>query len=697
MRRALLIATIAVSCSLVASQDPTTTIAPDPCAQWPTCDDCLAHNLCGWCSEPVVYPNNVTGKQCAGFNPSGPDPFACNGIYSTDTCFAGYICNPINWTCDITTPGNGVPLETCEQNCQNSANVYLCNTSSKQCYVVPPGTPGSSSLSVCEQSCSHPSPHPVPPPPPSPPSSVYACNYTTGQCNPAPAGKGSSLPVCEAACQKENGTQYICNTFLQKCVKVPPAFPHAMPLAKCEAVCEPHPQPGPPPAWLGGMWRGIEIQNDYKIGEWDFNVQQTSVTIVDITSATTIKGIPFNVKHGSSLALWVNVTSGPGTGQVIKLFGEQDQRGPETNFLTASMSVPGGSLPETILAAMTAGGGVKVFGLAQCAGTPECVFTMPSSMSKGQLAQRLRRDEKKMPGKHTVGGRLEHIPRHPQGRRLLEEEVDSTPTDPCTQWGSSCQLCLQHPLCGWCSENVTYKGGVQGNQCAGFSTNANTSNPFVCRGRYSTLSCNIGYDCTTTGQCVPDPTPGNGLPLNVCQQICRPTQTPAPIPPQWVCNVTTKQCYHCNQTFCPGAMPKATCEASCVKPKPGPTALTKGMWRGIKIQNNYPLGEYDMWINASAVTFYKGATAEWSGTIESYGGDVIVFNIESGANAGKQVSAIYTVADQGNTLYEWMTIAFGVVGGSVPQSYATPMQTPPEYELVMAKCAGPPCTFHRPS
>lgn len=672
--------TFAIVVTLAAATQVTP--APDPCAQYATCTVCLRDPSCGWCSEPVSYPGNITGAQCAGVSNDGPDPFTCNGIFSTDTCYQGYTCNPVNWTCEITTPGDGMPLPVCEANCTNTGAVYVCNTTTKKCHEVPPGTSGSSSLSVCEAACSSPSPHPSPPTPPSPPTALWACNYSIGECESAPAGKGSSKEVCEASCKKQTGTQYRCNTFLEQCVKVPFGYPDSMSLKKCEEVCTPHPTPGPPPAFLGGMWRGIEIQNGYTMGEWDMSFTQTLAVIVDIFKAETIKGIPMSVTVPNGVQLWINVTSGTGAGQVIKMYGEPDNRGPETNYMSASMSVPGGNIPATINAAMTQGGGVRVFGLMQCVGTPECVFTMPNGAKRRRIGH-----------KHPAGSQ----------RRLLAalsgaepaEEIDMVALDPCSAFGDSCADCISHPRCGWCSENVTYHGGVKGTQCAGFSTNPNSTNKFVCQGRFSTDSCTQGYDCTAQGQCIPDPVAGNGIPLAVCQQICRATQTPAPIHGMYVCNVTSKQCYKCNETFCPGAMPKTTCEASCVKPKPGPSALVKGYWRGLEIQNGYPLGEFDLAFNASAVTAYKDGTITWTGSLTSYGGDVMIIDVLTGKNAGKTFSGIYTVADQG-AMYEWMTLGMSGPNGPLPQSYAAPMQTPGDVEFVLAKCLMAPCVFTLP-
>ncbi|CUG07542.1 GPI-anchored surface protein, putative [Bodo saltans] len=633
----------------------------DPCAQYASCEVCVSHNLCGWCSEPVVYPDNRTGTQCAGFNSNGSNPFACNGIYSTDQCVAGYTCDLDTFQCTLASPGAGIPQAACEANCTDDGQVYLCNMTSHTCHQVPPNSPNNGSYAICMSDCIHPSSHPSSSSP-SPAAETYICNTTSGQCQQTTVGHGSSLQVCNQSCSKSDGEQYMCNSFLQQCIKLPPGIKGET-YAQCEAVCNPKPNPGPPSAFVG-MWRGIAIQNNYKVGEWDMNFTETSAVIIDIAQAQTIKGIPSNQQTASGAIFNINITSGPGAGQVWRGIGETANRGPETFYLTAAFGGFGQPAPGSIDAAMKDGSST-VFFLSKCAGTPECVFTMPATSQK----------------------------------RVFERQTvrTSVSTDPCSQWSANCTECLAHALCGWCSTNVIYKDGQTGTQCAGFSSNANESNAFVCNGRYSTFDCTVGYDCDqSTDQCVPDPNPGNGLPLAECTQLCRPTPPPTPPIAQYICNITTKQCYKCNETFCPGSMPEATCAAACVKPKPGPTGLVVGSWRGLQIQNSYPLGEWEWLFNASALTVYKENVEQWSATIISYGGNVMQFNVVSGSGSGSTFSGIYSIQNQGGPLYSIMTLAVGGNNGAVPQSFSPPMETTGEYELVLAKCAGSPCSFVNP-
>lgn len=173
----------------------------------------------------------------------------------------------------------------------------------------------------------------------------------------------------------------------------------------------------------------------------------------------------------------------------------------------------------------------------------------------------------------------------------------------------------------------------------------------------------------------------------MCEALCRPTPVPTKVK-EYLCNMTTKKCHECSEEFCPGAMPKEACAASCIKPHKGPSKDVAGMWRGIQISEHYPLAEIELVLNASKVAMYKNNKMTWSGTVESYGGDVMIFEVD-----GKKLPAIYSVADQHSGFYSIMTIAFGLADGLIPQGFAPPMETKGMYEQVLAKCTSSPCSF----
>jgi hypothetical protein len=656
----------------------------DVCSSAPNCTACISTPFCGWCSEDVVYPDHVKGKQCAGFSPDGHKTFQCNGVFSTEECAVGYKCDMENFVCKIVGPGDGKSKALCEANCTNHGQVFLCNHTDMKCHPAKAGTKGASGLQSCEAACMHPSHHPSShhPSPPHTLAPVYACNHTSGECAPATAGHGSgSKAVCETQCKKATpGKKYVCNSFEKKCVVAPAGIPGVNKTA-CDDKCSPQPKPGPPPAFLGGLWRGIEIQNGYAAGEWDMKFTETQAVIVNVQKAVTIKGTPFNVKSGEKLDLWIKVTSGPGAGKTIKVVGEKQGRGPETNFLTAAFGAAGGAAPASVNAAMKSAG-EQVFFLSQCAGTPECVFTMPSSSWLAGQASMVRGTRRILTELISNGAAVE----------LAFNPLEITDVDHCTAFSANCSECIAQKNCGWCSKNVTYKDGAVGSQCAGFNADPNKSNKFICRGQYSTLNCDQGYECDKKSRkCVIDPTPGNGLPLSECEQVCKPTPPPTPKPKQAVCNTTTHKCHPCNETHCPGSMSESACAAACVKPHKGPTHLVVGAWRGLKIQNGYPMAEFELTFNASSLTFYEDGKVKFTAKVTSYGGDVMIFD----ADDGSKYSCDYSVADQSG-LYSAMTMAVSKPGGPIPSGFAGAMKTPPMYEMVLAKCNGPPCVFNKP-
>mmetsp|Transcript_18761 Transcript_18761/g.22476 ORF Transcript_18761/g.22476 Transcript_18761/m.22476 type:complete len:616 (+) Transcript_18761:100-1947(+) len=132
----------------------------DQCAHFADCESCVTSpdQQCGWCSTPVKYSDGTEGARCAGWNdPKHPTPkFTCDGLYSTDQCVVGYVCNTTSHTCHIGQPGEGLPKEKCESECVKPAQTYVCDKATNTCKKAAPGK-GESKL-LCEASCQHPKP-----------------------------------------------------------------------------------------------------------------------------------------------------------------------------------------------------------------------------------------------------------------------------------------------------------------------------------------------------------------------------------------------------------------------------------------------------------------------------------------------------------------------------------------------------------
>lgn len=641
----------------------------DQCAGALSCPACVALPLCGWCSVNVTYPDGSEGPQCAGFSATHSEPFTCSGVYSTDVCQSGYDCDTSTGVCYISPPGTGLPLDTCQRECHKSTNnVYLCNKTVKQCFSVPPGTPGSASLLVCEAICGL-----ITSIAPGPVQMTYLCNASTWQCYPTTPGHGASLEVCQQECNSSN-KEYLCNPATGTCDVVPPLTPGGMPLAQCEQVCgnitQPPipPNPGPPPEYIG-VWRGVEIQNGYDICEWDISVNQSTVVFVRFTPSNRTQwvGTPYHIPNSPKLEMWVVLTSGPDAGKTVRTIGDTSgASGPETRFATLAIGAIGGATPQSITSAMTDGVS-RVIALSKCIPNEQfCVFAMPVVKRKAPV-QRISSNRK-------VRGSLRE-------------------NDACSQYGDACEDCISHEFCGWCSVPVTYADGTKGTQCAGFQGNASR---FVCPGRYSTDSCEVGYICTSELKCVPT-VPGDGMPQAVCLQTCVPTPPPAPRPKEYVCDLQTKQCTYCPNQDCPGMMPLTQCQELCPHPYPGPTPDIIGTWRGLYIQQQYSEGEVDFVMEPSGATVYKDGVFFYHATIISLGSDVMLFTIDKGANSGSTFGALYQMATQAEGMYWQMTMAIGGLNQTFPGDFNTPMYSHGMQEFNLAACLKSPCAFPNPS
>jgi len=169
-------------------------VSADTCSQYQSCKTCLhpqdpALN-CGWCSPKaaVAIPSYTPLTRCMDHTSKG---WLCPDLYMKTGCVAGYICNHTTGQCAIGPPGEGGHLDKCKETCRP----------------------------------------PAPPPPPQ-----FVCNMTTLKCEQAPK---SGQPTKES----------------------------------CDATCGNH-----TPSDLVGLWRGLDVQTGFAVGEWVLNFTATSVT-----------------------------------------------------------------------------------------------------------------------------------------------------------------------------------------------------------------------------------------------------------------------------------------------------------------------------------------------------------------------------------------------------------------------------------
>lgn len=221
----------------------------DPCQTFNSCSQCLAapSKLCGWCSGTVIYGNSTPGKtQCAGFDSTGkPLDWKCTGIFEKEGC-ADYGCDWSNPKAPTCAPCNDTATCTltkdqCNATCTPPPTQYTCDVATKTCV--------DCNISYCTKDSDCPGSY---------------CNREgpgPWQCHgdqPACATQAS----CNATCTKNQTDLYICNPFSGQCQSVSNSTPGATTKYVCEHNCT-----NIAPL---GTWRGVEVNNNFVRGEWDF-------------------------------------------------------------------------------------------------------------------------------------------------------------------------------------------------------------------------------------------------------------------------------------------------------------------------------------------------------------------------------------------------------------------------------------------
>ena len=240
----------------------------DHCNANSHCSTCLndPSGLCGWCDTPVIYADGQKGAQCAGVDPKGKaDPsWICNVRYRKDSC--------LDYTCDFTT-GN----PTCKQ--------------------LPDGQPGISKQK-CEQGCQV-------------PDGLYKCNNQTFTCDKCDVEYCTTDKDCpNSYCQIDTSKPgpYICHGGM------PDGCSNA---GHCNSTCS---------VPLIGIWRGIEVSNNFARGEWDFTASSTGTLMWrDPTGKVTSAQIHGGDQSAVSAGIAITLTSE--SGEVLAFMTATERKG----------------------------------------------------------------------------------------------------------------------------------------------------------------------------------------------------------------------------------------------------------------------------------------------------------------------------------------------------------------------------------
>eukprot|EP01065_Artemidia_motanka_P009554 TRINITY_DN148_c0_g2_i1.p1 TRINITY_DN148_c0_g2~~TRINITY_DN148_c0_g2_i1.p1 ORF type:complete len:952 (+),score=407.15 TRINITY_DN148_c0_g2_i1:81-2858(+) len=626
-------------------------LAADPCTSITDCTDCVnSVNDCGWCSTKVIYQDGTVGTQCV--SPSAGDPFSCSGIYSTEECQSGYVCNSKTYMCEKAAPGEGtsqqeclvqcvappppgpppppgtgyecqvatgkctaagvgkgIPKAACEAGCvqpqpppgpgptpptptppPTPATVYVCDTDKFQCKSAAPGTPGSTSKEICEESCQAtpppgpptPEPPPTPKPAPHPPSPPAPPSPPTPPLPPPP-------PVAKV---------YACDEAKGNCTEVPPGTPGSSAYAVCMQNCHATPPPPTPPSGYKCLFSNF-----------------TCVKGGDLAKADCDK---------ACLGFY---------------FCDTDYTCKPTNA-----STPGATSQKDCE--------------ANCAADWTC-------------------DAKALKcNKGTNGTTKAKCDAYCQTSYQCQDDLSCKAGPPGSGIPNKTlceQLCVPSYSC-----NVTTL------KCLPVAPSKGTSKD-RCQ-----LGCVQNYKCETDWTCKAVP-PGQGYRNESdCHDNCvKP-------PPYYQCDYDTYKCAEVDPGSPPPATPNKThCEEKCIAPPPtpGPPSNLKGLWRAIYVQNGYTVGEYDLnFADDNTVTIVSKTAVLVKGTVATAPDHTVLISVTEGAAKGKVIKGVYEAEGPGaeTTFGE---LALGSPGGDAPLSVSKAFTTAGQTVFAMSKCLSQACAF----
>ena len=698
--------------SLAALAVPVTAI--DECGQYTSCETCLPNPYCGWCSPgAVIYKDGHGGKRCAD---QRDDKWDCPGKYQTTTCEDGFTCDmsePANPTCKEAGKGEGQSKEQCDAGCKKPAKVFVCDRQKYECTEAEPGHENDGGKEACDESC----------------QPQYTCNEETFTCEEAREKKPGMMPKqqCDETC-KEPPKMYKCKDGTFTCEETP-AAEGGIPQAVCQEQCVP-PKPIPAtPAFLRGLWRGVQISKGYVQGEWDFDFSEVSVTVTQPDKTKWEADVleyknPAAAAGGNPAEVWLAFKAGAFAGKMMK--GKFDEtaaggQAPETENVFLGFgkadSAEAATAPGSADAAME-GNGFQAYVLSKCKdGVPNCKFA-PQSWAR--LSDQLA-DAANMTATRRAQEAAYH-PDHPDTRRRLSG------ADACNAH-SSCSECVDDASCGWCSVPVQYADGAPGAQCAGFEGQGDPNGGWTCPAMYKRTDCGdylcdqdkgecheaqpgeVGtltqaecqemckavdtnvYVCnqeTFTCEKVPDGTAG-GASNEVCSESCK---KPPPPKAKVKCNEETNTCEPGCKVGEAGCIDEDVCAEQCTKPAPPskPDPITpvaiRGVWRGIGIQNGYHFGEWDVEITNATAVFKNSQSQVWHATVTTGGGAPMTITPTDGPNSGKAIPCLYTQQTGPETAR--MTLAMGLPGAAAPPAdYDSAMTSAVGFaELYLVSCKG---------
>ena len=448
---------ILVALALVVCADKAA--VEDRCSEFgQSCSACLSHQFCGWCSVPVHYTDGTQGTQCAGFRGSEM-PFVCPGRYNTMTCDAK--------KSDV-EPAKAASRATdrCSefgQSCSTCLSHQFCGW----CTVPVEYSDGTQGTQCAGFSGETP----------------FVCpgRYNTMTCD----AKKSDVEPAKAASRATDR----CSEFGQSCSA---CLSHQF----CGWCSVPvHYTDGTQGTQCAGF-RGSEMPFvcPGRYNTMTCDAKKSDVEPAKAASRATDRCSEFGQSCSACLSHqfcgWCSVpvhyTDGTQGTQCAGFRGSEMPFVCPGRYNTMTCDAKKSDV-EPAKAASRATDRCSEFGqsCSACLSHQFCGWcSVPVHYTDGtQGTQCAGFRGSEMP--FVCPGRYNTMTCDAKKSDVEPAKAASRATDRCSEFGQSCSTCLSHQFCGWCTVPVEYSDGTQGTQCAGFSGET----PFVCRGRYNTMTC----------------------------------------------------------------------------------------------------------------------------------------------------------------------------------------------------------------
>jgi hypothetical protein len=335
-------------------------------------------------------------------------------------------------------------------------------------------------------------------------SAGYVCDQNTSQCVLTDLGEGDTLANCEASCTPTDDSaddntddstddntppeNYVCDLTSFQCVNSTGTDDSSGGQSEdeCSKACS-----GGPPQDLVGIWRGLNIQTGFELGEWVANIDTEGITYGPVDDPEYYAATVTQSEEKYLRFTYTSPQDMVGAFKQVSYSSPSWPTGPETWGTT--LVIPRDENQHEFPPAEAAQAlcdssdscSFDIFAMQQCLPwnpSGECDFSTSVGTLKAN-ARRLRAGAKSsipkklrssIPKKYFA--RLEDLP-----RLKKPEEGDDEFSDPCNAF-SDCDSCLEGGeqtlggVCGWCDGVITDSHGVvtcgaDGNGCCGGGNN----------------------------------------------------------------------------------------------------------------------------------------------------------------------------------------------------------------------------------